>query len=653
MNRFQKMRKVCKGYLERIPPLFMQGFQWGVDWLREKILDLGEYLKRNSLRILALNTPYVIIFYLVDKEAWLYQHCQGDSSVERLMVLLLNFQMAFTSVLPSIEKMPLLAGFTGALAVKFLVMMKMKNAKKFRQGEEYGSARWGTAKDIAPFIDPIFENNILLTMTERLTMNSRPKLPKFARNKNVIVIGGSGSGKTRFYVKPNLMQMGKYISYVVTDPKGTIIIECGMMLVRNGYKIKVLNTINFSKSMHYNPFHYIRSEKDILKLVNTIMVNTKGEGEKSSEDFWSKAERLLYCALIGYIWYEAPEEEQNFVTLLEFINASETREDDETFKNAVDMLFEELEKTEPEHFAVRQYKKYKLAAGKTAKSILISCGARLAPFDIAELREIMSYDEMELDMMGDQRSALFVIISDTDDTFNFVVAMMYSQLFNLLCDRADDVHHGRLPYHVRVLCDEFANIGQIPKFDKLIATIRSREISASIILQSQSQLKTIYKDAAETILGNCDTMLFLGGKESSTLKEISETLGKETIDLYNTSDTRGQSRSYGMNYQKTGKELMSRDELAVMDGNKCILQLRGVRPFFSDKYDITKHKRYRELSDYDKRNEFDVEAYMRHRMEVKLTKSEEFDLYVFSGDSLMEQENNENKEAEHVENPTT
>ena len=650
MNRFQKMRKVCKGYLERIPPLLMQGFQWGADWLREKILDLGEYLKRNSLRILALNTPYVIIFYLVDKEAWLYQYCQGDSSVERLMVLLLNFQMAFTSVLPSIEKMPLLAGFTGALAVKLLVMMKMKNAKKFRQGEEYGSARWGTAKDIAPFIDPIFENNILLTMTERLTMNSRPKLPKFARNKNVIVIGGSGSGKTRFYVKPNLMQMGKYISYVVTDPKGTIIIECGMMLVRNGYKIKVLNTINFSKSMHYNPFHYIRSEKDILKLVNTIMVNTKGEGEKSSEDFWSKAERLLYCALIGYIWYEAPEEEQNFATLLEFINASETREDDETFKNAVDMLFEELEKTEPEHFAVRQYK---LAAGKTAKSILISCGARLAPFDIAELREIMSYDEMELDMMGDQRSALFVIISDTDDTFNFVVAMMYSQLFNLLCDRADDVHHGRLPYHVRILCDEFANIGQIPKFDKLIATIRSREISASIILQSQSQLKTIYKDAAETILGNCDTMLFLGGKESSTLKEISETLGKETIDLYNTSDTRGQSRSYGMNYQKTGKELMSRDELAVMDGNKCILQLRGVRPFFSDKYDITKHKRYKELSDYDKRNEFDVEAYMRHRMEVKLTRPEEFDLYVFSGDSLMEQENNENKEAEHVENPTT
>ena len=607
MNRFQKMRKVCKGYLERIPPLLMQGFQWGADWLREKILDLGEYLKRNSLRILALNTPYVIIFYLVDKEAWLYQYCQGDSSVERLMVLLLNFQMAFTSVLPSIEKMPLLAGFTGALAVKLLVMMKMKNAKKFRQGEEYGSARWGTAKDIAPFIDPIFENNILLTMTERLTMNSRPKLPKFARNKNVIVIGGSGSGKTRFYVKPNLMQMGKYISYVVTDPKGTIIIECGMMLVRNGYKIKVLNTINFSKSMHYNPFHYIRSEKDILKLVNTIMVNTKGEGEKSSEDFWSKAERLLYCALIGYIWYEAPEEEQNFATLLEFINASETREDDETFKNAVDMLFEELEKTEPEHFAVRQYKKYKLAAGKTAKSILISCGARLAPFDIAELREIMSYDEMELDKIGDRKTALFLIMSDTDTTFNFVIAMLQSQLFNLLCDKADDEYGGRLPVHVRVIADEFANIGQIPQFDKLIATIRSREISASIILQSQSQLKAMYKDSADTILGNCDTTLFLGGKEKTTLKEMSELLGKETIDLYNTSETRSNQKSFGLNYQKTGKQLMTEDEIAVMDGGKCILQIRGARPFFSDKYDITKHKNYRYLADENEKNRYKVE----------------------------------------------
>ena len=468
MSRLQKLLGVGKGYLERLPPVDVH----------------------KLLRVVLMNFPYIVIFYVGNKLAWLYQYCVGDSMIERLMVLILNFQMAFSRILPNMHKNELLVGLTGAVAVKLMVYMKGKNAKKFRQGVEYGSARWGTAKDIAPFIDPVFENNILLTMTERLTMNGRPKNPKFARNKNVIVIGGSGSGKTRFYVKPNLMQMGKYISYVVTDPKGTIIIECGKMLVRHGYKVKVLNTINFSKSMHYNPFHYIHSEKDILKLVNTIMVNTKGEGEKSSEDFWTKAERLLYCALIGYIWYEAPEEEQNFATLLEFINASETREDDETFKNAVDMLFEELEKEEPEHFAVRQYKKYKLAAGKTAKSILISCGARLAPFDIAEIREIMSYDEMELDMVGDQRTALFIIISDTDDTFNFVVAMMYSQLFNLLCDRADDVHHGRLPYHVRILCDEFANIGQIPKFDKLIATIRSREISASIILQSQSQLKT-------------------------------------------------------------------------------------------------------------------------------------------------------------------
>ena len=448
---------------------------------------------------------------------------------------------------------------------------------------------------------------------------------KYARNKNVIVIGGSGSGKTRFYVKPNLMQMPEKVSYVLTDPKGTIIIECGKMLSDAGYKIKVLNTINFRKSMHYNPFHYIRSEKDILKLVNTIIANTKGDGEKSGEDFWVKAERLLYCALIGYIWYEAPEEEQNFSTLLEFINASEAREDDENFKNAVDELFEELEKDKPEHFAVRQYKKYKLAAGKTAKSILISCGARLAPFDIAELRDLMAYDEMELDLLGDRRTALFVIISDTDDTFNFVVSIMYTQLFNLLCDRADDQCGGQLKYHVRLLLDEFANIGLIPKFDKLIATIRSREISASIILQSQSQLKTIYKDAAETIIGNCDTMLFLGGKESSTLKEISETLGKETIDLYNTSDTRGQSPSFGTTYQKTGKELMSRDELSVMDGSKCILQLRGVRPFLSDKFDITKHKRYKELSDFDKKNAFDVERYLKH--ELRLRMDEEFDCY--------------------------
>ena len=523
-----------------------------------------------------LHIPYVVVFYVVNKCTWLYQYCRGSTVVDRLMVLLMNYPLAFKKLLPSIQPKSLAAGTIAAVSVWAVVYFKGKNGKKFRQGEEYGSARWGNEKDIAPFIDPVFENNILLTQTERLTMNSRPKKPKYARNKNVIVIGGSGSGKTRFYVKPQLMQMPDNVSFVVTDPKGTIIVECGKMLARgtpkkdkngkilrdkNGrvvmapYKIKVLNTINFAKSMHYNPFHYIRSEKDILKLVNTIMVNTKGEGEKSSEDFWTKAERLLYCALIGYIYYEAPEEEQNFSTLLEFINASETREEDEEFKNAVDLLFEELERDEPNHFAVRQYKKYKLAAGKTAKSILISCGARLAPFDIAELRELMSYDEMELDMIGDQRTALFIVISDTDDTFNFVVAMMYSQLFNLLCDRADDVHHGRLPYHVRILCDEFANIGQIPKFDKLIATIRSREISASIILQSQSQLKTIYKDAAETITGNCDTMLFLGGKESTTLKEISETLGKETIDLYNTSDTRGQSRSYGLNYQKTGKDI--------------------------------------------------------------------------------------------------
>lgn len=600
-------------------------------------------------RLVIQNIPYVIVFYLVDKIAWLYRHCAGESLAAKAGVLFLNFQVAFENPVPSFYGYDLLAGIVGAVLMKSIVYIKGKNAKKYRQGVEYGSARWGTPKDIAPFIDPVFENNIILTQTERLTMDSRPKLPKYARNKNVIIIGGSGSGKTRFYVKPQLMQMTQGVSYVVTDPKGTILVECGEMLKRgtpkikdgkpvrdkNGkvvyepYRIKVLNTINFKKSMHYNPFRYIRSEKDILKLVNTIIANTKGEGEKSSEDFWTKAERLLYCALIGYIYYEAPEEEQTFSTLLEFINASETREDDEEFKNAVDELFEELEKEKPEHFAVRQYRKFKLAAGKTSKSILISCGARLAPFDIAELRELTSYDEMELDMLGDQRTAMFVIISDTDDTFNFLVAIMYTQLFNLLCDRADDVHGGRLPYHVRLLLDEFANIGQIPKFDKLIATIRSREISASIILQSQSQLKTIYKDAADTIQGNCDTMLFLGGKESSTLKEISETLGRETIDLYNTSDTRGQSRSYGLNYQKTGKELMSRDELAVMDGNKCILQLRGVRPFLSDKFDITRHKRYKELSDYDKKNAFDVEAYMKHQLKIRM--KEEFDLYEMDG----------------------
>ena len=576
-------------------------------------------------RVVILSIPYLIIFYLADKSFWLYRHCIGDSMIEKIGVMLMNFQLAFTNWLPSFHMQDLLGGVVTALIFRLILYYKAKNAKKFRHGEEYGSARWGNRKDIEPFEDPVFENNIILTETERLTLNSRPKQPKYARNKNVIVIGSSGSGKTRFYLKPQLMQMTPNVSYVCTDPKGTIIVECGKMLVNGGYRIKVLNTINFKKSMHYNPFHYIRSEKDILKLVNTIIANTKGEGEKSTEDFWIKAERLLYSALIGYIWYEAPEEEQNFSTLLEFINASETREDDEEFKNAVDELFEELEAENPEHFAVRQYRKYKLAAGKTAKSILISCGARLAPFDIQELREIMSYDEMELDMIGDQKTAMFVIISDTDDTFNFVVAIMYTQLFNLLCDKADDEHGGRLPYHVRLLLDEFSNIGQIPKFDKLIATIRSREISASIILQSQSQLKTIYKDAAETITGNCDTVLFLGGKESSTLKEISETLGKETIDLYNTSDTRGTSQSYGLNYQKTGKELMSRDELAVMDGNKCILQLRGVRPFLSNKYDITKHKRYKELSDADKRNAFDVEKYLEHKL--VFSQNTEFEMY--------------------------
>ena len=568
-------------------------------------------------KFLQLNFPYFIIFYLVDKTVWLFRHCVGDTLFDRVTVLFNNYGMVFSKPLPSLHIYDLLAGVAAALAVKGILYARKKNAKKYRQGVEYGSARWGTEKDIEPYIDPVFENNVILTQTERLMMSSRPKDPKYARNKNVLVIGGSGSGKTRFYVKPNLMQMSENTSYVVTDPKGTILIEVGKMMVNGGYKIKVLNTINFKKSMHYNPFQYIRNERDILKLVNTIIANTKGEGEKSGEDFWVKAERLYYCALIGYIWYEAPEEEKNFSTLLEFINASEAREDDEEFENAVDLLFEELEAEEPNHFAVRQYKKYKLAAGKTAKSILISCGARLAPFDIQELRELMSYDEMELDMLGDRKTAMFVIISDTDDTFNFVVAIMYTQLFNLLCDKADDEHGGRLPYHVRLLLDEFANIGQIPKFDKLIATIRSREISASIILQSQSQLKSIYKDAAETIIGNCDTTLFLGGKESSTLKEISETLGKETIDLFNTSDTRGQSRSYGLNYQKTGKELMTKDELAVMDGGKCILQLRGVRPFYSKKFDITAHKRYKELSDFNKKNAFDVEQYMRCKLRMR------------------------------------
>ena len=571
---------------------------------------------RDSIkRHLILSIPYLIVWYLVDKIGWLYRVAEGTMAGEKLLFVFSNFQAAFQNPFPSFHPQVFLVGVAGALVARGLIYMKQQDAKKFRQGVEYGSARWGTAADIKPYVDEDPDNNIILSQTERLTMSSRPKNPKYARNKNILVIGGSGSGKTRFFIKPSLLQ--RHSSYVVTDPKGTLLVECGRMLERGGYAIRSLNTINFKKSMHYNPFVYIRSEKDILKLANTIIANTKGEGEKSGEDFWVKAERLYYQALIGLIWYEAPDEEMNFGTLLELINASEAREDDENFKNAVDYLFEELEAKDPDHFAVRQYKKYKLAAGKTAKSILISCGARLAPFDIRELRELMSYDELELDTLGDRKTALFVIISDTDDTFNFVVSIMYTQLFNLLCDKADDEYGGHLPVHVRCLLDEFANIGQIPKFDKLIATIRSREISASIVLQSQSQLKAIYKDSADTIVGNCDTTIFLGGKESSTLKEMSEMLGKETIDLFNTSDTRGTSRSYGINYQKTGKDLMTKDELAVMDGGKCIVQVRGVRPFLSDKYDITKHKRYHLLSDYNPKLAFDIERYMSHRLVLK------------------------------------
>ena len=572
-------------------------------------------MKVDVKKLIILNIPYVIVFYMVDKVAWLYRHVNGDLAGMRLVNTFTNFKLAFQNPLPSFHPTDILIGIAGALIMKAVVYYRGKNAKKFRQGVEYGSARWGTPADIKPYVDEKDDNNIILTETERLTMSSRPKNPKYARNKNILVVGGSGSGKTRFFVKPNIMQL--HSSYCITDPKGTLLVECGNLLAKAKYQIKVLNLINFKKSMHYNPFMYIHSEKDILKLVNTIIANTKGEGDKSGEDFWVKAEKLYYQALIGYIWYEAPEDEMNFSTLLEMINASEAREDDENFKNAVDLMFDELAQREPDHFAVRQYAKYKLAAGKTAKSILISCGARLAPFDIRELRDLMSYDELELDLLGDRKTALFIIIPDTDDTFNFVASIMYTQLFNLLCDRADDVYGGRHPVHVRCLLDEFANIGQIPKFDKLIATIRSREISASIILQSQSQLKAIYKDNADTIIGNCDTTLFLGGKETTTLKEMSEMLGKETIDLYNTSDTRGTNRSYGLNYQKTGKELMTKDELAVMDGGKCIMQLRGVRPFFSNKYDITKHKRYKYLSDYDPKLAFDIEKYMSRKLVLK------------------------------------
>ena len=586
----------------------------------------GKLSALDKKKLVLTNIPYALAAFYADRAFFLYRNSPGEDMGNKLLYAMEHADRIFAGFVLSNNWKDLLAGIVVAVVLKVLVWQKQAEAKKLRKGIEYGSARWGNAEDIKPYMSEDPWMNIPLTATEALTMESRPKQPKYARNKNIVVIGGSGSGKTRFFVKPSVMQMN--CSMVITDPKGTLIEECGKMLAKgppkkdkNGnimkdksgkvvhepYVIKVLNTINFSKSLHYNPFAYIRSEKDILKLVTTIIVNTKGEGEKASEDFWVKAEKLLYTALIAFIWYEGDEEEKNLNTLLDLLNESETREEDETYQNPVDMMFQELEERDPQHFAVRQYKKYKMAAGKTAKSILISCGARLAPFDIAELREIMSYDEMELDKIGDRKTALFLIMSDTDTTFNFVIAMLQSQLFNLLCDKADDEYGGRLPVHVRVIADEFANIGQIPQFDKLIATIRSREISASIILQSQSQLKAMYKDSADTILGNCDTTLFLGGKEKTTLKEMSELLGKETIDLYNTSETRSNQKSFGLNYQKTGKQLMTEDEIAVMDGGKCILQIRGARPFFSDKYDITKHKNYRLLADENEKNRYKVE----------------------------------------------
>ena len=578
----------------------------------------------NIKKLILTNLPYLLFAYPFDKLAQAFRLAPGADLSAKLLSIRDGFSMAFASPAPSLELADLLIGIAGALILRLAVYMKGKNAKKYRHGMEYGSARWGTPADIAPYMDKDFFNNIPMTQTEWITMSSRPKQPKYARNKNILVIGGSGSGKTRFFCKPSLLQA--HSSYVCTDPKGTLLPEIGSFLERKKYRIKCLNLINFKKSMRYNPLAYIRSEKDILKLVNALIMNTKGEGEKSSEDFWVKAERLYYSALIGYIWYEAPEEERNFITLLDLINASEAREDDETYQSPVDILFQQLEEKEPDHFAVKQYRKFKMAAGKTLKSILISCGARLAPFDIKELRDLMETDELELDTLGDSKTALFVIISDTDSTFNFVAALMYSQLFNLLCDKADDFYGGRLPVHVRLILDEFANIGQIPNFDKLIATIRSREISASIILQSQSQLKTIYKDAADTIVGNCDSTLFLGGKEKSTLKEISELLGKETIDSYNQSENRGAQTSHGLNYQKLGKELMTQDELAVMDGGKCIFMLRGVRPFLSEKYDLTKHPNYRYTADADPKNVFDMERYMKkQRAVVKPTDS--FDVY--------------------------
>ena len=575
-------------------------------------------------KLFLLNLPYLLFVYPFDKLAQALRLAPGSDLSGKLLSIGDGLTAALSSPWLSFHPADLLIGIAGAVILRMAVYLKGKNAKKYRHGIEYGSARWGTAADIAPYMDKDFFKNIPMTQTERITMASRPKQPKYARNKNILVIGGSGSGKTRFFCKPSLLQA--HSSYVCTDPKGTLLPEIGAFLERKKYRIKCLNLINFRKSMKYNPLAYIRSEKDILKLVNALIMNTKGEGEKSSEDFWVKAERLYYSALIGYIWYEATEEEKNFITLLDLINASEAREDDETYQSPVDLLFSQLEEREPDHFAVKQYRKFKMAAGKTLKSILISCGARLAPFDIKELRDLMEYDELELDTLGDQKTALFVILSDTDSTFNFVAALMYSQLFNLLCDKADDFYGGRLPVHVRLILDEFANIGQIPNFDKLIATIRSREISASIILQSQSQLKTIYKDAADTIVGNCDSTLFLGGKEKSTLKEISELLGKETIDLYNQSENRGSQVSLGLSYQKLGKELMTQDELAVMDGGKCIFMLRGVRPFLSDKYDLTRHPNYRYTADADPKNVFDMERYMKKQRTV-VKPTDTFDVY--------------------------
>ena len=581
----------------------------------------------NVKKLILPNIPYVFIALLATKVSEVVRLAPGSDASTKLLNIMTGLNTAFHSLVPSFHPIDLCVGVAAAIAIRLAVYIKGKNAKKYRKNVEYGSARWGNSDDIRPYVDPVFENNIILTQTERLTMNSRPKDPKTARNKNVLVVGGSGSGKTRFFIKPNLMQCtsdARPVSFVVTDPKGGLICEVGHLLRRNKYRIKVVNTINFKKSMHYNPFAYIHSEKDILKLVTTLIANTQGDS-KSGDDFWRKAETLLYTALIGYLWYEAPVEEQNFATLIEIINTMEVREDDEEFKNPVDLIFEELASRDPGHFAVRQYAKYRLAAGKTAKSILISCGARLAPFDIQELREITAYDELELDTLGDRKTALFIIISDTDDTFNFLASMIYTQLFNLLCDKADDVYGGRLPVHVRCLIDEAANIGQIPNLEKLMATIRSREISACLVLQAQSQLKALYKDNCDTIIGNCDSSIFLGGKEPTTLKELSAALGKETIDTFNTGESRGRERSHSLNYQKLGKELMSQDELAVMNGGKCILQLRGVRPFLSDKYDVTQHPNYKYLSDANPKNAFDVEKYLSTRL--KLRPEEEFEVF--------------------------